>query len=172
TAEGRITKLVVTTVQSPTFAGTTFGSVGAYEKIAGRAFGEVDPSDPRNATITDLAFAPRNSAGMGEYSMDGYPLKTVDMTRSSRKLFYEANNRGLKLATGVINTIDKLLLSNDPTSPTDAGDGFLMRRGYVIAWSGWDVSLGPGGPAPLSITVPVAAQPDGSPIVGPSLEEF
>src|SRR5262249_6167385 len=40
------------------------------------------------------------------------------------------------------------------------------------AWSGWDVSLGPGGPAPLSITVPVAAQPDGSPIVGPSLEEF
>src|SRR5262249_23457975 len=75
TAEGRITKLVVTTVQSPTFAGTTFGSVGAYEKIAGRAFGEVDPSDPRNATITDLAFAPRNSAGMVESSIDVYLLK-------------------------------------------------------------------------------------------------
>ena len=46
-----------------------------------------------------------------------------------------------------------------------------MRRGYVIAWSGWDVTVAPG-PAALSITVPVATQPDGSPIVGPSLEEF
>ena len=170
-AEARITKLVVTTVQSPTFGGTTFGIVGAYEKIAGRAFGEIDPNDPRNATITDLAFAPRNAAGKVEYSMDVYLLKPVDMTRASRKLFYEANNRGLKLATGVINTVDRLFLSNDPTSPADAGDGFLMRRGYVIAWSGWDVTVAPG-PGALSITVPVATQPDGSPIVGPSLEEF
>ena len=46
-----------------------------------------------------------------------------------------------------------------------------MRRGYVIAWSGWDVTVAPG-PAALSITVPVATQPDGSPIVGPSLEEL
>src|SRR5262245_52742279 len=173
TAEGRVTNLVIPTVQSPTFGGTTFGAVGAYEKIAGRAFGEVNPNDPRNATITDLAFAPRNEAGMVEYSMDVYLLKPVDMARGSRKLFYEANNRGLKLATGVIDTIDRILLSDDPTLPTDAGDGFLMRRGYVIGWSGWDVTLGPGGgPAALSIAVPVAAQPDGSPIVGPSLEEF
>jgi Alpha/beta hydrolase domain len=170
-AEGRITKLLITTVQSPTFGGTTFGTVGAYEKLAGRAFGEVDPNDPRNATITDLAFAPRNAAGMVEYSMDVYLLKPVDMTRASRKLFYEANNRGLKLATGVINTVDRIILSNDPTAVGDAGDGFLMRRGFVIAWSGWDITVAPG-PGALSITVPVAANPDGSPIVGPSLEEF
>src|SRR5262245_10685171 len=171
TAEGRITNLVITTVQSPTFGGTTFGGVGAYEKITGRAFGEIDPNDPRNATITDLAFAPRNGAGMVEYSMDVYLLKPLDMARGSRKLFYEANNRGLKLSTGVINTVDRLFLSNDPTSPADAGDAFLMRRGYVIAWSGWDVTVAPG-PAALSITVPAAVQPDSSPIVGPSLEEF
>src|SRR5262245_6516929 len=171
TAEGRVTNLVIPTVQSPTFGGTTFGTVGAYEKIAGRAFGEVDPNDPRNATITDLAFAPRNAGGMVEYSMDVYLLKPVDMTRGSRKLFYEANNRGIKLATGVINTVDRIVLSNDPTQPADAGDGFLMRRGYVIAWSGWDVTVAPG-PSALSITVPVAVQPGGAPIVGPSLEEF
>ena len=170
-ADARITKLVVTTVQSPTFGGTTFGIVGAYEKIAGRAFGEIDPNDPRNATIADLAFAPRNPAGMVEYAMDVYLLKPVDMTRGSRKLFYEANNRGLKLATGVINTVDRLVITNDPASPADAGDGFLMRRGYVIAWSGWDVTVAPG-PAALSITVPIATQPDRSPIVGPSLEEM
>ena len=76
--------------------------------------------------------------------MDVYLLKPVDMTRASRKLFYEANNRGLKLATGVINTVDRIFLTNDPTSAADAGDGFLMRRGYVIAWSGWDVTVAPG----------------------------
>src|SRR5262245_50814394 len=144
-ADGRITKIVFTTVQSPTFGGTAFGTVGAYEKLAGRAFGEVDPDDPRNATITDLTSAPRNAAGKVEYSMDVYLLKPVDMTRASRRLFYEANNRGLKLATGVINTVDRIILSNDPTAAADAGDGFLMRRGFVNAWSGWDVTVAPGG---------------------------
>src|SRR5262245_16178230 len=85
-AEARITKIVFTTVQSPTFGGTGFGTVGTYEKLAGRAFGEVDPDDPRNATITDLASAPRNAAGKVEYSMDVYLLKPVDMTRASRRL--------------------------------------------------------------------------------------
>ena len=170
-AEGRIRKLVITTVQSPTFAGTSFGAVGPYEKLAGRAFGEIDPSDPRNATITDLAAAPRNAAGMVEYAMDVYILKPVDMAQASGRLFYESNNRGLKLASGVMNTLDRLLLSNDPTTAADAGDGFLMRRGYVIAWSGWEVTI-PSGPGALSITVPVATNPDGSPLVGPSLEEF
>jgi hypothetical protein len=170
TADARITKFVVTT-RAPTFGGTTFGSVGAYEKIVGRAYGEVDPNDPRNATITDLALSPRNAAGMVEYSMEIYLLKPIDLTHGSRKLFYEANNRGLKLATGVINTVDRLILSGDPTTAADAGDGFLMRRGFVIAWSGWDVSVPPN-PGALSITVPVATLPGGAPIVGPSLEEF
>jgi alpha/beta hydrolase family protein len=170
-AAARITRIEVTSIQSPTFGGTPFGAVGAYEKIVGRAFGEIDPSDPRNATITDLASAKQNAAGRVEYSMDVYLLKPVDMARSSRRLFYEANNRGTKLSTGVIDTIDRLFLSNDPTSPADAGDGFLLRRGFVVAWSGWDVTV-PRGPSSLSISVPVAASPDGSPIVGPSLEEF
>ena len=170
-AEARITKLVLSTVQSPTFGGTFFGTIGPYEKLAGRAFGEIDPSDPLNATITDLASAPRNAAGKVEYSMDVYLLKPVDMAQASGKLFYESNNRGLKLATGVINTVDRLFLSNDPTTPADAGDGFLMRQGYVIAWSGWDVTVA-SGPGALTITVPVAANGDGIPIVGPSLEEF
>ncbi len=171
-AEGRITKLVLGTVQSPTFGGVSFGEVGPYEKLLGRASGELDPNDPHNTVITDLAAAPRNAAGEVEYSMDVYLLKPVDMARASGKLFYEGNNRGLKLATGVINTVDGVFLSNDPTAPADAGDGFLMRRGYVIAWSGWDVTIPSGGPSALSIAVPVATKPDGSPIVGPSLEEF
>ena len=169
-AEARITKLVLSTVQSPTFGGTFFGTIGPYEKLAGRAFGEIDPSDPLNATITDLASAPRNAAGKVEYSMDVYLLKPVDMAQASGKLFYESNNRGLKLATGVINTVDRLFLSNDPTTPADAGDGFLMRQGYVIAWSGWDVTVASGR---VRCRSPCPSPPTGrTSIVGPSLEEF
>jgi hypothetical protein len=35
--EERITRVVFTTVQSPTFGGTSFDAVGPYEKLAGRA---------------------------------------------------------------------------------------------------------------------------------------
>lgn len=45
-AQARITKVQVTTTESPTFGGLTWLGVGQYEKIAGKAFGEVDPRDP------------------------------------------------------------------------------------------------------------------------------
>src|SRR5437763_12793529 len=62
-AEAQITRIEITRVESPTFEGMAFGDVGPYEKIVGRAFGEVDPQDPRNAAITDIALAPRNVRG-------------------------------------------------------------------------------------------------------------
>ena len=78
----------------------------------------IDPSDARNDPITDLALAPRNATGKVEYSMDVYLLKPVDMSRASGKLFYEGNNRGLKLATAVIDTVTGIFLGNVPTRPT------------------------------------------------------
>src|SRR5262249_61959334 len=72
TAHARITRIQITSRQSPTFDGRVFGGVGAYEKLRGRAFGEVDPSDPRNAIITDIELAPKNASGKVEYSMDIY----------------------------------------------------------------------------------------------------
>jgi hypothetical protein len=47
----------------------------------------IDPSDPRNDPITELALAPRDATGKVEYSMDVYPLKPLDMSRASGKLF-------------------------------------------------------------------------------------
>ena len=74
-SEARITRVEFTTVQSPASGGTSFDAVGPYEKLAGRAFGEIDPSDPHNGPITDLILAPRNTEGKVEYSMDVYLLK-------------------------------------------------------------------------------------------------
>src|SRR5215210_6912470 len=72
---GGITRLEITRVESPAFAGRGFGSVGAYMKLVGRAYGEVDPLDPRNAVITDIKLAPTNAYGMVEYATDIFILK-------------------------------------------------------------------------------------------------
>ena len=134
-ADARITRIEITHVESPTFEGRHFGAAGPYEKLRGRAHGEVDPDDPRNAVITDIELAPRNARGMVEYSMDIYILRPVQA--GGGKLLLEINNRGNKLS-GILN--HRPLASggrrNDPTAAADAGDGFLMERGYILAWNG------------------------------------
>ena len=65
--------------------------------------------------------------------------------------------------------MDSLILTLDPRNPDEFGDGLLMNQGYTIAWSGWDISATPGGDR-LTITVPVAKNPDGSSITGPAYE--
>src|SRR5438105_4736905 len=96
--EARVTRIVFDRKESPTFGGASFGRVGQYEKLVGRAFGEVDPNDRRNAIITDIKLAPRNAKGMVEYSMDIYLLKPVDLAKSNHRLLFDVNNRGDKRA--------------------------------------------------------------------------
>lgn len=167
-AEAGITRLEITHTESPTFGGTSFGTVGQYEKLRGRAFGEVDPNDPRNAVITDLELAPRNVRGMVDYSTDVLILKPINLAAGNHRVFYHMNNRG---NIGVLGAFNDGGGGNDPATEADAGNGFVMRQGYTIVSSGWDAGAAPGDNR-LTITVPVATNPDGSPIVGPSLEEF
>lgn len=169
TASARITRIVIAKVQSPTFEGASFGNAGQYEKLVGQAFGEVDPDDRRNALITDSRLAPRNAKSMVEYSMDIYILRPVDRSKGNHRVFYELNNRGNKLAFSDFNNTTTGV--NDPTTVADAGNGFLMREGYSIVWSGWDVTA-PRGNSALMITVPLARSPDGSSLIGAALEEF
>ena len=168
-AEAEITRIVITRTQSPTFDGLSFGEVGQYEKLAGRAFGEVDPNDPRNALIVDIGLAPRNARGRVEYSTDVFILRPVDPARGNHRVFFEINNRGSLLSFGRMN--DAATGGNDPTTAADAGIGFLMRQGYTIVLSGWDATVAAGA-GRQTISVPIAKNPDGSSIVGPALEEF
>jgi hypothetical protein len=168
-ATSGIVRLDITRVESPTFEGQSFGSVGQYEKLSGRAYGEVDPKDPRSAIITDLSLAPRNAAGMVEYSTDVMILKPIDMSMSNHRLFYELTNRGAVLSFPQLN--DATSGANDPTSAADAGNGFLMTEGYTILESGWDLTAAPGA-GRFTMTAPIAKNPDGSSIVGPALEEL
>ncbi|GAB4041933.1 alpha/beta hydrolase domain-containing protein [Spirosoma jeollabukense] len=165
TTQARIIRIEITSRQSPTFEGKVFGRVGAYEKLRGKAYGELDPASPQNALITDIALAPRNARGLVEYSMDIYILKPMNLSQGNHKLFLEINNRGGKLFGGFNNSTG----GNDPTTAAQAGEGFLMNLGYTMAWNGWDPSASSSNNN-LTLSVPIAKNTDGSTITGPSYE--
>src|ERR1700693_3706880 len=144
-AEARVVRFVVE--QTRSFAGgMAFGTTGAYERLDGTAYMEVDPHDPLNAVIVNLSKAPRNARGMVEFSSPFFILKPVDMGRGNHKIFYAINNRGNKNSIG---RFDFAVESNDPLTAADAGDGFLLRLGYTIVDAGWPGGGGPGGERPL-----------------------
>ena len=92
-----VTRIVIDNVTSPAFDGEAYGEIGQYETIEGRAFGELDPDDPRNAIITDIELAPRNANGNVEYMATFFLVKPIDMSKSSGLLWQYVPNRGGRL---------------------------------------------------------------------------
>jgi hypothetical protein len=178
-AQARITKITITSIESPTFGGTSFGAVGQYEKLIGTVTGEVDPNDRRNDVIVDVKLAPKNGRGRVEYSTDILILRPIDAARGNHRLLYDVTNRGNTNVLGIFNDSNA---GNNPSSAADAGSGYLMRNGWTVLLSGWDFSApcnratqtcGPDQQSSnFTATVPVATNPDGSPIFGLNSEEL
>ena len=158
TLNARVTRIVIDYVESPAYNGRKFGAVGAYERLTGHAYGELDPVDPRNAIITDLQLAPRNSRSFVEYTATFTLWKPIDLSKMNPVLIYDVPNRG-----------SHLLLS--AFQGGDPGDGFFFERGYAILSSGWQGDVIPK-PGVESLSVPIAVNPDGSSITGPVLARF
>lgn len=154
-------------VREPFAEGMEFGEVGAYERIAGKVHFEIDPDAPENGKIVDLDLAPRNDDGLVEYATDFYILRPADLARGNRRLIYDVNNRGNKR---LLQFLNDAVHSNAPSTAEHAGNGFLMRRGYSIVWSGWQGDLLPGA-GRLTMELPVPTR-DGEPVTGPTRTEF
>jgi hypothetical protein len=88
---------VLSGTASPAYGGTSFSQVGQYEQLDGTAYGELDPDDPANAIIQDIALAPRNANGMVSYSMDVSILKPVDESKGNGVLLNDVVNRAMRL---------------------------------------------------------------------------
>jgi len=179
-----VTEIIITKIESPTFEGVSFGSVGQYERIEGILKCEVNPRHPLNAGIINVGKAPRNDRGFVEYDVDLFILKPIDMKKGNGRILYEVSNRGNKLALRFINNS---IVGNDPRTTKDAGNGFLMRQGYTIVWTGWQASYPIATAPPMSVATgsrfpvgdgrmlarfPIARSADGKPILGLSREEF
>ena len=149
-ADARVTKIVIEKKTSPAFDGASFGSAGQYEVLVGKAYGELDPKDPHNAIITDIQNAPKNAKGHVEYMATFQITKPVDMSKASHLMWHDVPNRGGRLTI----------------IPAERNFGDV---GLSSGWQG-DAT---GATAPKEnndyVVVPVAHNPDGSPITGPVL---
>ncbi|HRA32721.1 MAG TPA: alpha/beta hydrolase domain-containing protein [Thermomicrobiales bacterium] len=120
--------------REPYAGGVEFGEAGAYERLDARLHFAVDPSNPANQKIVDLALAPRDERGRVQFSADFCLLRPADPSRGNRRLFLEVPNRGRKLLSGQLNRAAGGLI---PTRDIPPGDGFLYRHGYAVGWIGW-----------------------------------
>lgn len=157
TAAAEVVRFEITDRQ-PFAAGQSFGDVGPYERIVGRVYYAIDPAQRVNGQIVDLPLAPRDAQGRVTFSSDVFILAPRDVSKGNGAVFYDVNNRGNKLAIRFFNDGPG---GNDPTDP---GNGFLMRKGYTIVWSGWDGEL-LAGDNRLRLHAPVATE-DGRPVTG------
>jgi hypothetical protein len=159
TANAEVTRFEV--LQSgPAFEGRSFGSVGPYVKITGRATIAVDPTDPRNAVIADIDKAPRNEKGLVEATADVVLLRPADPLHANGTLLVDIPNRGTKLAPQLFDDSAQPG-ANDAEKAADAGIGFLHAQGYTMAWIGWQADI-PSKPGQLALAAPVLSGVTGS----------
>ena len=133
-------RVVRITIDGGTVAGT-------YAKTIGHFTGELDPGDPLNRIINDIAFAPRNANGLVEYTATFTLLSPIDSSKASGVLLYETPNRG-----------------NSPLNTNSVQDA--IAAGHTLLTSGWQGDL-TSQPGLETIAVPIAKNPDGSSITGP-----
>lgn len=146
-AHARVTRIAIEKKVSPAFDGASFGSVGQYEILAGKAHGELDPGDPHNALIQDIALAPRNGRGMVEYTATFQIVKPVDMAKASHLMWHDVPNRSGRITIAPVERV--------------FGD-----IGLSSGWQGDSSGTTAPGPNNDYVVVPVARNPDGSPITG------
>ena len=157
-ADARVVRIVVERT-TPYGGGQTFGGAGAFERLEGMVYMEVDPDDPLNAVVVNLDRAPRNANGLVEFSAPFVIIKPVDITSGNGKILYGINNRG-----NAIEIPFQTFPNLPPGAPADSGDGLFFRLGYTFVDAGWagDITTTA---TRLGANLPVAVQADGSLIV-------
>lgn len=140
-AAARVTRIEITTRESPAYNAQSFGAAGQYERLIGKLTGEVDPADRRNAIIQDIGLAPKNANGRVTYTATFLLVKPIDMSKSSGILLHQVPNRGGRVDIGG------------------------QTAGHVGLSSGWEGDLVKVTRDEI-VTVPVAKNADGSSITG------
>ena len=89
-AQARVTRIVI---DERAALPAVPGAAMAYEQIAGRAFGELDPALPGNAIIQDIELA-KEADGKARYVASFLIFKPVDAAQASGMLWHDVPNRG------------------------------------------------------------------------------
>ena len=153
-------------LRRPLADGRAFGEVGPYEELKGRLRFALDPSHDANRRITDIGLAARNRDGRVELAADVSILLPVDRARANGRVIVDVVNRGNTVTMPNFNHATRPVIGpdTDANPPIDAGDGFLMRRGFTVVSCGWQCDV-PELPALFRLYAPEARE-GGSPLRG------
>ncbi len=107
-------------------------ALAPYEWVVATASFAVNPRGYQNRRIVDLGLTPRDSEGLVRFDADVRLLRPRQ--GANGRLLVVVPNRGL--TGGVPFSLDAPLVL-DPAGVPHPGDGFLLERGWTIAWCGW-----------------------------------
>ena len=147
TADARVTRVIVDDTQP-------LSTVG-WVQLAGRAFGELDPGDPLNAIIQDIQLG-KDADGKVRYVASFVLTMPTDLSKASGMMWQDVPNRGSSVMIGAVER--------------SFGD-----IGLASAWQGDNSGIGSAGTTvrPVQtvngrhwLQVPVAKNPDGTPVTG------
>jgi len=151
--QARVARIVVDDVQPLASAP---GQSLAYEQISGRAFGELDPSDPLNAIIQDIELG-KDADGKVRYTASFVLTRPVNLQQASGLMWHDVPNRGTPITIAVAerNFGDIGLASawQGDNSAFDANNGTAIRPTMLVGGRHF-------------LQVPIARNPDGSAITG------
>ena len=151
TVHARVTRIVIDEVRPFTEPAGTSAAGIAYEQVAGRAFGELEPKLPGNAIIQDIELA-KDADGKARYVASFLISKPVDLGKASGLMWHDVPNRGRVF----------------PFAPAERAFGDIM---LASAWQG-DNSGATAVRPTASVTgmqwlkVPVARGPGGATVIG------
>ncbi len=125
----RVTRVEVAS-RTTVLNGEAFGNAGAYERITGRIYFSLPVTNAHNRVIVDLANAVNLKNGEVEFSSDFVAVRPKDVNRSNGALLLEVPNRG---HAGILALVD----GGDENLSHDAGEAWLLRKGYTMVALGW-----------------------------------
>src|SRR3984957_5308945 len=111
-------------------SGQSFGSAGPYERITGRVYISLAISDEHNRRIVDLGNAVNLKNGEVEFSADFVAIQPKDPSKSNGSMLLESPNRGH-------SAILRIMDGGDWDAERDAGDAWLLRKGFTFVSLGW-----------------------------------
>ncbi|HEX4031883.1 MAG TPA: alpha/beta hydrolase domain-containing protein [Terracidiphilus sp.] len=145
-AHARVLRVEVATRQD-VLGGKSFGDAGAYERITGRVYFSLAVDNPHNERIVDLKNAVNLEDGAVEFSANFLAIRPKDMGKGNGAMLLDVPNRG---HSGIVSQVD----GGDWDVANNAGDGWLLRRGFTIVSVGWQWDA-PGANA-LRLFAPIA----------------
>jgi Alpha/beta hydrolase domain len=127
--QARVTRVEIDS-RTDVLQGKSFGDAGAYERLSGQIFYSVRVDNPRNSRIVDLRNAVNLKHGEVEFSADFVAFRPKDPTKANGTLLLEVPNRG---QPHFLTLVD----GGDEDLARDAGDAWLLRKGFTLVSIGW-----------------------------------